>query len=257
MVMKHTIVSVITLTAALALPGTAQSDPLYPDIVEEISHLQIQNEQQREMLRFSTNHINLGDGPLQVRGGDEVAPCTIDGVDYEQCTHATQEVLDADGNIVDTNDAGVALFHPQHNHWHQSAVALFEIRQDNLDGPVFVEGVKETFCLVDNDATDLVQKGSSRGYFDCNRELQGISVGWSDGYHQSTPGQELDITGASEGIYYLTHEADPEQHWIETDETNNFAWVKFKLSRKGANPKITILDQSPCDGAACGTPSNP
>jgi hypothetical protein len=156
--MKRTTVSVITLTTALALPGMARADSLYPDIVEEISHLQIQNEHQREMLRFTTNHINLGDGPLQVRGGDEVDPCTIDGVYYEQCTHATQKVLDADGNIVETHPAGVALFHPQHNHWHQSAVAQFEVRQESLDGPLVAGGFKETFCLVDNDATDLVEE---------------------------------------------------------------------------------------------------
>ena len=252
--------SVITLTAALTLLSTtsAQSGvPLYPDIVEEISQLQIQNEHQREMLRFSTNHINLGDGPLQIRGGGQVAPCDIDGVHYDQCTIATQEILDANGNVVATHPAGVAFFHPQHNHWHQSAVAVFEVRQGSLLGPIIAVGEKVTFCLIDNDPTDLVHQNSTRVYFECNSDLQGISVGWSDAYHQSTPGQELDITGAPEGVYYLTHLADPDQHWLETDDNNNFAWVKFALSRKGANPKITILERSPCSGAACGTPSNP
>jgi len=90
----------------------AQGVPLYPDIVEQIAHLQIQNEHQREMLRFSTTHINIGDGPLQIRGGGQVAPCVIDGTAYAQCTYATQEVLDAAGNIVYSQPAGVAFFHP-------------------------------------------------------------------------------------------------------------------------------------------------
>ena len=61
--------------------ATAQwAAPSYPDIVEQIAHLQIQNEHQREMLRFSTTHINLGDGPLQIRGGGQVAPCVIDAL---------------------------------------------------------------------------------------------------------------------------------------------------------------------------------
>src|SRR6266542_612746 len=119
----------------------AQGVPLYPDIVEQIAHLQIQNEHQREMLRFSTTHINIGDGPLQSRG------------------------------------------------------ARFEVRKGTLDGPLVNNGVKITFCLVDTDQTDLVTKGSNRFYFDCNAELQGISVGWGDNYHQSTPLQELEITG--------------------------------------------------------------
>jgi Lysyl oxidase len=237
--------------------GAHAGAPRYPDIVEQISHLQIQNEHQREMLRFSTTHINVGDGPLQIRGGGQVAPCAIDNVAHAQCTHSTQEVLDAAGNIVEIHPAGVAVFHPEHNHWHQSNVALFQIRVGALDGPVWSAGVKITFCLVDNDQTVLVKKGSSRTYFDCNRELQGLSVGWSDDYHQSTPGQELDITGAPQGIYYLTHLADPDNQWRETDEFNNFAWVKFSLQRQGANPKVIVLEQSTCSKATCGSPSNP
>jgi len=235
----------------------AQAIPMYPDIVEQIGHLQVQNEHQKEMLRFSTTHINIGDGPLQIRGGGQVAPCVIDGTAYDQCTYATQEVLDASGNIVYSQPAGVAFFHPQHNHWHQSAVARFEVRRATLDGPLVNNGVKITFCLVDTDQTDLVTKGSNRFYFDCNAALQGISVGWGDDYHQSTPLQELDITGIQEGVYYLTHLADPENHWKESNESNNFAWVKFSVTRQGANPKIAILETSGCVSYACGSKSNP
>lgn len=238
---------------AVAQAGVA----MYPDIVEQISHLQIQNEHQLEMLRFSTTHINLGNGPLQIRGGGQIAPCVIDGIAYDQCTLATQEILDSEGNIVESKPAGTALFHPEHNHWHQGGVAKFEVHKGVLDGPQIASGVKITFCLVDVDKTDLVKKGSSRNYFECNADLQGISVGWGDNYHQSTPLQELDITGAPEGDYYLTHMADPENHWKEVDESNNFAWVKFYLNRHGANPKITILETSGCVGAACGSTSNP
>jgi hypothetical protein len=35
---------------------------------------------------------------------------------------------------------------------------------------------------------------------------------------------------------------DPEQHWIETNETNNRSWAKFQLNRQGANPKVTVLE---------------
>jgi len=252
------LVSWLIPTASIAAaPKANTSTALYPDIVEQISHMQVQNEHQREMLRFSTTHINVGDGPLQIRGGGQIAPCTIDGVAFAQCTVATQEVLDKTGKIVQTHAAGVALFHPEHNHWHQSAVALFEVRAGAVNGPAISTGKKITFCLIDNDQTILVKKGGSRTYFECNAELQGISVGWSDDYHQSTEGQELDITGAREGIYYLIHQADPENHWLEKDKSNNLAWVKFFLSRQGANPKVMVLEQSACTPVTCGTPSNP
>jgi hypothetical protein len=251
------VASLIATVSIAAPPNRTKSVPLYPDIVVQISHLQVQNEHQREMLRFSTTHINIGDGPLQIRGGGQVAPCTIEGQLIDQCTIATQEVLDASGKIVQTHLAGVALFHPEHNHWHQNAVALFEVRRGSVNGTPWAKGTKTTFCLIDNDQTILVKKGSSRVYFECNAELQGISVGWSDDYHQSTPGQELDITGAPQDYYYLINQADPDNHWLEKDKTNNLSYVKFFLSRQGANPKVIFIEQSTCTSVSCGTSSNP
>ena len=231
--------SVPTAAEAQALGG------LLPDVIEEIpQHLAIQNTQHREYLRFSTTHWNFGDGPLQVRGGGQVAPCVIDGVAFDECTYATQEILDTNGHVVATHPAGVAFFHAQHNHWHQSAVAIFTVRS-SLDGPPVVgASLKSTFCLVDLDKSDSVHANSTRGYFECNGDLQGISVGWGDEYHHSTEGQELDVTGLAPGIYYLTQDADPEGHWLETSEANNRSWVRFRLSRKGSNPEITVLESS-------------
>src|SRR5215216_3730764 len=82
---------------------------VYPDIVEEIpSHLGVQNDHQREWLRFSTTHINLGPGNLQIRGGGQIAPCVIDGEQLDQCTVATQEILNSSGRVALTHLAGVA-----------------------------------------------------------------------------------------------------------------------------------------------------
>jgi len=251
--------------------------PLYPNIVEEIpSHLHIQNDHHREWLRFSTTHINVGPGDLQIRGGGQIAPCTIDGVVYDQCTVATQEILDSADNVVLTHPAGVAFFHPEHNHWHQSGVAAFKIATGDPSSPggcsqagcgtEIAAGVKITFCFVDvifTGVTGREKKALPRTYFECNGDFQGLAVGWGDEYHQSTPLQELEVTGVPEGDYYLTHEADPENHWLEgpaldsPGEFDNFTWVKFRLSRKGANPEVTVIDHSPCTGAQCGLSGNP
>jgi len=247
--------------AALAERPAATSSALLPDVIEQVpEHLQIQNTQHAELLRFSTTHINIGEGNLQIRGGDQIAPCTIDGVAYDQCTVATQELLDASGNIVATSPAGVALFHPEHNHWHQSAVAEFAVRA-SLDGPAISAGTKITFCFVDVEfmgKTGAQKKEKPRTYWECNGDLQGLASWWADSYHQSTPLQELDITGLPAGDYYLTHLADPDGHWLESNETNNFTWVKFRLDRQGANPAVTVLDHSPCVPAViCGFGGNP
>jgi Lysyl oxidase len=247
-----------------AKPGGSAPTPLYPDVVEAVpDHLQIQNTQQREWLRFTTVHVNIGQGNLQIRGGGQVAPCTIDGIDYDQCTVATQELLDASGNIVATNPAGVALFHPEHNHWHQSAVAEFQIKKDNpYTGPSAAIGTKITFCFVDVEflgATGSQKKTQPRTYWECNGDLQGLASGWGDSYHQSTPLQELEVTGLPAGEYYLTHNADPDNHWLEEPnggEDNNFTWLKFRLSRNGSNPSITPLEDN-CDGPWCDFGGNP
>lgn len=272
-------VLVSALLLALALTAVPRSDAakaptpapsaVYPNVVEEVpSHLAIQNDHQREWLRFSTTHINLGPGNLQIRGGGQIAPCTIDGVSYQQCTVATQEILDAGGNIVLTHPAGVSFFHPEHNHWHQSGVAEFTIRQgDPVSGPQLATGIKITFCFVDVEFTGMTgntKKGLPRTYFECNGDLQGLAAGWADEYHQSTPLQELEVTRFPEGDYYLTHEADPDDHWLEgpsatsPGERDNFTWVKFHLDRStGANPSVTVVGHSPCTGVQCGFGGNP
>src|SRR6476469_8149930 len=132
--------SIVAAPSALAGKPTAPPAIVYPNIIEAIpDHLQIQNTQQREWLRFSTTHINIGEGNLQVRGGDPVA-CSIDDgsgtIIDTQCTPATQELLDANHNVVATHPAGVAFFHPEHNHWHQSGVAAFEIRATRAGAPI-------------------------------------------------------------------------------------------------------------------------
>ena len=257
----------IVAAVAVATNGTgAEAEPtagLLPDIVEEVPHhLQIQNTQQGEFLRFSTTHINIGAGPLQIRGGGQVAPCVLEGVAYEQCTHAIQEILDAEGNVVDTQEAGVALFHPEHNHWHQSGVAAFEIRA-TLAGAPIRSGVKITFCFVDVETFSLTgaeKKRYPRTYFECNGDFQGLAAHWADEYHQSTPLQELEVTSLPDGDYYLTHEADPFNHWLEgpNGEGNNFAWVKFHLGGQGANPSVTEIAHSPCvHPAQCSLGGNP
>jgi hypothetical protein len=240
---------VVTMTGTVEAETAVPEGARLPDIIEEIpKHLGIWNVQQHEVLRFTTTHWNFGDGPLQVHGGGQVGPCEIDGVAYPQCTIATQEILDAAGDVVATQPAGVSLFHPEHNHWHQDAVAEFAIRTSPDGPPVGGQTIlKTTFCLIDSDMSKDV-KGSDKTYSDCNGDLQGISVGWGDEYHHSTQGQAIDITGLPAGIYYLTQEADPDGHWLELDDTNNTSWVEFRLERTSANPKLTVLDSFGYEG---------
>lgn len=168
----------------------------------------------------------------------------------EQVTQdAIQDILDADGKVVESKVVSQFEYHPTHKHWHINGVALFEIRVGSPDGPVFGgNSVKTTFCLIDWYKLDDNAKTPERGYFACNGAYQGISPGWVDQY-QATAGQQLDLTGAPAGTpLYLVSTASHEGVFLESDTTNNTAWVSFQVKRfSRGNPKIELLGHSACD----------
>lgn len=247
--------------AELCAQLEATSGGLCPDITEEApAHLNIKRAQQQEVLRFTSTHWNEGRGPLQIRGGGQVQPCQVDenGVIIDTlCTFSSQEILDANRNVVYSQPAGVAMFHPEHNHWHQDNVADFVLRAGSLDGPIVGKATKITYCLIDydNGGNGLT---SEKNYFECGADLQGISPGFGDEYHHATHGQEIDITSVPPGVYYLTHEADPTNKWLELSDANNTSWSKFNLRRdsNSGNAAIDWIENSPCTGLACGNTSN-
>ncbi len=247
--------------AALCAELQATSGGLCPDVTEEApGKLNIQRDHQREWLRFSSTHWNEGLGPLQIRGGGQTQPCVVEenGLLINTiCTYAQQEILDANRDVVHQQPAGVAMFHPEHNHWHQDKVADFVLRLGSLDGEILGKATKVTYCLIDYDAGGNGLT-NDKYYFECNADLQGISVGFGDEYHHATHGQEIEITSAPPGIYYLTHEADPANKWLELDDSNNTSWAKFVLTRDSGsgNASIKWIEDSPCTGLACGNTSN-
>lgn len=226
---------------------------LLPDMRTVVPrHLGVQNAHQREILRFSNGIANTGAGEWRMRPEFPL----------DNNTHATQdaiqEIRDAAGNIVEEKTVSQFEFHEQHNHWHIAAVALFEVRSGSPTGRVFGgNSIKTTFCLIDWYQLDTNSPTTDRVFFECAGAYQGISQGWVDQYHQATEGQQLDITGAPVGEYYLVSTANPDGIFIEADLTNNTAWTKFRLTRDSkGNPKVTELDHSPCDSPGlCGEQS--
>ena len=96
---------------------------------------------------------------------------------------------------------------------------------------------------------------SGKTFWDCYTSYQGVSVGWVDQYHQSTDGQQVDLTGVpNPSDYYLVSTTNPTGVFLEQDKTNNTEWVKFTLSSdSNGNRKVTATDHSPCeDPGMCG-----
>jgi hypothetical protein len=249
--------------AAAGKPSTGTA--LYPDLRTVVpTHLNLVNEHQREILRFSNGIANTGAGPWALRPEPPLSDATTtvsavqefrDSGAYYKCGEQPKQVTDC-YNVVSEKVAGTFEFHPAHNHWHIGDVALFEIRKGSPTGPVVGgNSIKTTFCLIDWYKLDDNAPSSERVFFDCYTSFQGISSGWVDQYHQSTEGQQLDLTGVPNGTdYYLVSTANYAQIFTETNYTNNTAWVKFTLSSdSNGNRKVTVTGRSPCDSPGlCG-----
>lgn len=96
------------------------------------TQLQIQNSQQRELLRFSNAIANTGAGHLQVRRGEPLDPLSTDpaeqaliataislGLNPYEVAVTAQDLLDAEGNTAAVvGDAALSEFHPEHRHFH-------------------------------------------------------------------------------------------------------------------------------------------
>jgi len=227
---------------------------LLPDISPSIpKHLQIQNTQQQEFLRFTNAWGNIGVGNLEY---EPVIP--IDNPNEAETQDALQNLFDADGNMVFSEIVSEFEFHEVHNHWHIADIGEFAIRYvatdaeyNEIPGDVVVlpngvqsASIKVGFCIADvykwngkNSPT------SQRTYWDCEVELQGIQVGWMDQYHQSVEGNEVPMTDIPNGEYFLTHTWNPLNRFVDGNEDNNMSWMKFELSDDGnGNRKITELD---------------
>jgi Lysyl oxidase len=243
----------------------ATSAGLLPDMRTVVpAHLQLVNEHQQETLRFANGIANTGAGPWALRPDPPIA----DAIDT---TTAVQEIRDSNAyykcgeqpkqvtacyNVVREIRTGTFQYHPAHNHWHIGDVALFEVRKGSPTGPIVGgNSVKTTFCLIDWYKLDDNAPSAERTFFDCYTSYQGIQSGWVDQYHQSTSGQQLDLTGVpNANDYYLVSSANYAGVFTESDYTNNTAWVKFRLYQDSkGNRKIEVTGRSPCESPGmCG-----
>jgi hypothetical protein len=259
------LVGALTIVAA-ALAGkgggggtTTDLTALYPDMRTVVpQHLNLVNEHQRDLLRFSNGIANTGGGPWAMRPDpplDQATDTTTaiqeirSNGSYYKCGEQPKQVT-ACYDVLREFPTSQFEFHPAHNHWHMGDVALFEVRKGSPTGPVVGgNSIKTTFCLIDWYKLEDNAPASERVFFDCYTSYQGISVGWVDQYHQATTGQEVDLTGVpNANDYYLVSTANAERVFLEQDYTNNAAWVRFTLSQDSkGNRKVTVTEHSDCE----------
>ncbi len=111
------------------------------------------------------------------------------------------------------------------------------------------------FCMFESFALDATLPGApnqvTHPIAGCRSKenetlLMGISIGWSDIYRSHLEGQYIDIAGLPPSNYGLLTSVNPDGVFRETDFSNNFAWMVFRLGEPataGGPPVLTELGQ--------------
>lgn len=229
------------ITVSAHDPGEIDPDAVLPELRAIVpDHLQVVHKQQSDELRFTNGIANLGPGHWQMIPDFPENP--------DDPVIATQQLLDVNGIVVDEFIVSEFDYHEEHNHWHIASVVEFSIHKDTYDGPLVGESNKVTFCIEDVYSMTENSNTSDRLFWDCTVSLQGVQAGWADQYHQSTPGNQIDITGIDPGFYYLVHHVNPDDSFIEEDDSNNIAWTEFIVTHKNnGQVKITETGITSCD----------
>jgi hypothetical protein len=175
-------------------------------------------------LRFTSTVRNVGGARLDIQV-PWLSTGPSSGFLPGQC-QATQEVHTTDGRSA-VRPAGECMFHPAHAHFHYKDLVGFSLHRLNADGTVGSEvgkGLKESFCLADDEYFGFGTPGPNGprtyvGQPGCNvpgaiRDgsvivQEGVTPGWGDVYTWDTPGQFIDISNVGPGRYVLVERTNP------------------------------------------------
>jgi hypothetical protein len=190
----------------------------------------------RTFVRFSNPIHNAGPGTLELIGRPTA--------DREHIV-VSQRILNAEGQVVRESMVGEYIFHEQHNHWHLAGFSVYEVwsvsESGDLIAPLASSG-KVSYCVSDTsyrtDDPDNTTPTPRPTYTTCYDELQGLSVGWVDVYYMLYPGQYVEITELSDGVYALVATVNPENTVLETNDANNAGATYFELK----DLRLTVLE---------------
>jgi Ig-like domain CHU_C associated/Lysyl oxidase/Secretion system C-terminal sorting domain len=217
-------------------------------------------------LRVSGSTPNIGYGAFTV-GAVNMWVCGLDtftsySTAQAQCANPTQlikqKIYHKNNGTMTYSErwAGGMTYHPTHGHMHVDDWATFTLRTQTADPnplnwPIVGDGSKIGFCLMDygtctnynghcRDGSNNVMLngdfnnwGLGGGQYNCSPVEQGISVGHTDIYSENLDGMWIDIPpGTCNGNYYIVMEVDPNNNFLEENETNNVAAVPFTLTQQ-------------------------
>jgi hypothetical protein len=211
----------------------------YPDLrVEPAEDLDFGEEEvdgvTHQVLRFASAVWNAGAGALEVRAG--------------QGNDRTVQVLyDRAGRPSHERELprGVLEYHLEHGHWHFNNWVHHRLFRRGSEGqwhPV-KQSSKQSFCIRDDFAVSPPRPNQgSQTYTRCDWEedeiVEGLSVGWTDRYPNTLPGQWFDLGTARlrKGRYLIRSEVDPLGRLAEGNKRRNGGTAEccFRVDPAGA-----------------------
>jgi hypothetical protein len=229
-------------TSLLPAPAIAVNDRL-PDLrVARLTEFRVQTtSNDRRLLRFTSMLVNVGRGPLVLRG-------TRTSTSVAQMTVSQRIYTDAGTSWWLRTPAVMRFAGDGHEHWHVQRVARYELKPVANLAAAPLRGAKVGFCFFDTNPYRLSLPGApqSRQYAQslCGTRSSlsasmGLSVGWGDKYPWNFAFQWIDVTGLRSGDYRVCVTADPDDWFAETEQLNNGVWADVRMSATGS--AVTVL----------------
>lgn len=217
-------------------PAAAATDKL-PDLkIGRVTDFSIQRTASgRRLLRFSGMMMNVGRGPLEIRGrrASTKKPWIVEQVIYR--TNGTKRRVRTTATMRYAGDG--------HNHWHVRQMMSYHLWSTHGTS----RDAKIGFCFFDTNRRTISLPGAPRarkyGKNGCGTRgslhtSNGISVGWADLYPAKFAFQWIDITGLPAGTYMVRGAVDLYDKFQESSETNNCTWSRISFKATGSKVKV-------------------
>ena len=241
--MRKLLLTLGLVASLLAVAFPAQSaTALFPNLrALPASDLHLATDAGITYLQFSATNANDGVGPLELIAGE------IGGGSRD----VSQRTYNDDGTFTDRL-AGTFEWHADHNHFHFEDFALYTLQPVNAPGAAQRTSSKTTFCVMDTDRYNTKLPGAPKRpvYNRCDRDIQGMSVGWADTYGYYLAGQAIAVTQS--GDYRLTIEVDPKNQLVELSDLDNQSEVLVRIDLQAGT--VTRLDGNANPGRGRGRP---
>ena len=258
----------IALCATCVCPGGGTDCDLLPDMTSSAKEIQNNHQETPGFLDISNATPNIGYGPIEIYGMDSCfcgtthVPCGTICPNGDEIKHVVKQRIyhkRAGNDTLSYYDrfAGMMTYHSTHGHIHVDNWANYTLRvatsnPDPKTWPIIGTGTKQSFCLINlgscssnpgecldnNGNTILTVPNNGVGFHTGCGLNQGIYPGQYDVYSMGL-NDPIVLNNVCNGTYYIVSITDPDNNFLESDETNNTVAVPITLTQQSPAPTIT------------------